>query len=164
MCIRDRSWYIGEDTTGGDMRHFSVTRRFIRQIDPWHPISASTTSGGRVWAYQYWIDFQQVESYSDNHPAGTGQTAMSMQCANEFLALGLAPGLGVSLYSHLEVALGAIYGVSGNLYFLEERGSPPQLLAIVNGYGLQPVSYTHLRAHETPEHLVCRLLLEKKNI
>ena len=27
-----------------------------------------------------------------------------------------------------------------------------------------PVSYTHLRAHETPEQLVCRLLLEKKNI
>eukprot|EP00658_Telonema_sp_P-2_P079205 TRINITY_DN7592_c0_g1_i1.p1 TRINITY_DN7592_c0_g1~~TRINITY_DN7592_c0_g1_i1.p1 ORF type:complete len:135 (-),score=49.23 TRINITY_DN7592_c0_g1_i1:45-449(-) len=28
--------------------------------------------------------------------------------------------------------------------------------------GYYPVSYTHLRAHETPEHLVCRLLLEKK--
>eukprot|EP00658_Telonema_sp_P-2_P071231 TRINITY_DN60534_c0_g1_i1.p1 TRINITY_DN60534_c0_g1~~TRINITY_DN60534_c0_g1_i1.p1 ORF type:complete len:230 (-),score=61.32 TRINITY_DN60534_c0_g1_i1:28-717(-) len=28
---------------------------------------------------------------------------------------------------------------------------------------LTAVSYTHLRAHETPEHLVCRLLLEKKN-
>src|SRR5674536_375378 len=28
--------------------------------------------------------------------------------------------------------------------------------------GPPPVSYTHLRAHETPEHLVCRLLLEKK--
>ena len=28
---------------------------------------------------------------------------------------------------------------------------------------LSTVSYTHLRAHETPEHLVCRLLLEKKN-
>ena len=26
--------------------------------------------------------------------------------------------------------------------------------------GQKPVSYTHLRAHETPEHLVCRLLLE----
>eukprot|EP00658_Telonema_sp_P-2_P026078 TRINITY_DN20518_c0_g1_i2.p1 TRINITY_DN20518_c0_g1~~TRINITY_DN20518_c0_g1_i2.p1 ORF type:complete len:191 (+),score=40.81 TRINITY_DN20518_c0_g1_i2:183-755(+) len=26
----------------------------------------------------------------------------------------------------------------------------------------EAVSYTHLRAHETPEHLVCRLLLEKK--
>src|SRR5678816_69410 len=24
---------------------------------------------------------------------------------------------------------------------------------------IEPVSYTHLRAHETPEHLVCRLLL-----
>src|SRR5678815_2449890 len=33
--------------------------------------------------------------------------------------------------------------------------------AAVNNY-TKPVSYTHLRAHETPEHLVCRLLLEKK--
>ena len=30
------------------------------------------------------------------------------------------------------------------------------------GLTVHPVSYTHLRAHETPEHLVCRLLLEKK--
>src|SRR5678816_503298 len=29
-------------------------------------------------------------------------------------------------------------------------------------HGGATVSYTHLRAHETPEHLVCRLLLEKK--
>eukprot|EP00658_Telonema_sp_P-2_P047727 TRINITY_DN36326_c0_g1_i2.p1 TRINITY_DN36326_c0_g1~~TRINITY_DN36326_c0_g1_i2.p1 ORF type:complete len:268 (+),score=92.67 TRINITY_DN36326_c0_g1_i2:174-977(+) len=29
---------------------------------------------------------------------------------------------------------------------------------------MNAVSYTHLRAHETPEHLVCRLLLEKKKI
>src|SRR5665647_1621121 len=28
--------------------------------------------------------------------------------------------------------------------------------------GLIPVSYTHLRAHETDSYLVCRLLLEKK--
>jgi len=28
---------------------------------------------------------------------------------------------------------------------------------------LIPVSYTHLRAHETKANLVCRLLLEKKN-
>src|SRR5665213_2544687 len=27
---------------------------------------------------------------------------------------------------------------------------------------LRPVSYTHLRAHETGRNLVCRLLLEKK--
>ena len=29
--------------------------------------------------------------------------------------------------------------------------------------GVAPVSYTHLRAHETVLDLVCRLLLEKKN-
>src|SRR5678810_537001 len=29
-------------------------------------------------------------------------------------------------------------------------------------HGLDPVSYTHLRAHETGRNLVCRLLLEKK--
>src|SRR5678815_3673119 len=29
-------------------------------------------------------------------------------------------------------------------------------------HNAKSVSYTHLRAHETPEHLVCRLLLEKK--
>ena len=27
---------------------------------------------------------------------------------------------------------------------------------------IAPVSYTHLRAHETDSYLVCRLLLEKK--
>ena len=26
-------------------------------------------------------------------------------------------------------------------------------------HALEPVSYTHLRAHETPEHLLCRLVL-----
>eukprot|EP00658_Telonema_sp_P-2_P030448 TRINITY_DN22990_c0_g1_i5.p1 TRINITY_DN22990_c0_g1~~TRINITY_DN22990_c0_g1_i5.p1 ORF type:complete len:167 (-),score=59.20 TRINITY_DN22990_c0_g1_i5:73-573(-) len=35
-------------------------------------------------------------------------------------------------------------------------------LAAVCAIVFAPVSYTHLRAHETPEHLVCRLLLEKK--
>ena len=30
--------------------------------------------------------------------------------------------------------------------------------------GTRPVSYTHLRAHETSLHLVCRLLLEKRSV
>ena len=30
-------------------------------------------------------------------------------------------------------------------------------------HSVPPVSYTHLRAHETVLDLVCRLLLEKKN-
>src|SRR5665647_1395145 len=36
-------------------------------------------------------------------------------------------------------------------------GKPPALRT-----GQTPVSYTHLRAHETDSYLVCRLLLEKK--
>ena len=32
----------------------------------------------------------------------------------------------------------------------------------IAGRGIAPVSYTHLRAHETVLDLVCRLLLEKK--
>ena len=31
-------------------------------------------------------------------------------------------------------------------------------------YTTTPVSYTHLRAHETDSYLVCRLLLEKKKL
>ena len=33
---------------------------------------------------------------------------------------------------------------------------------VEKGYSAFPVSYTHLRAHETRHDLVCRLLLEKK--
>src|SRR5665647_2192662 len=39
------------------------------------------------------------------------------------------------------------------------RRKPFELLCLVSPV---PVSYTHLRAHETDSYLVCRLLLEKK--
>src|SRR5665647_3755807 len=53
------------------------------------------------------------------------------------------------------------------------RGSMTSLSYILNLLNLRfsffrstliPVSYTHLRAHETDSYLVCRLLLEKKKI
>ena len=37
------------------------------------------------------------------------------------------------------------------------------LVFVAVAIGMWPVSYTHLRAHETVLDLVCRLLLEKKN-
>src|SRR5678816_4461530 len=40
------------------------------------------------------------------------------------------------------------------------RGAPGAPVSMPLSW--EAVSYTHLRAHETPEHLVCRLLLEKK--
>src|SRR5664280_2940892 len=42
-----------------------------------------------------------------------------------------------------------------------EHGKPPGDEAGFVHQGAQPVSYTHLRAHETVLDLVCRLLLEK---
>eukprot|EP00658_Telonema_sp_P-2_P059173 TRINITY_DN47906_c0_g1_i1.p1 TRINITY_DN47906_c0_g1~~TRINITY_DN47906_c0_g1_i1.p1 ORF type:complete len:102 (-),score=16.46 TRINITY_DN47906_c0_g1_i1:19-324(-) len=50
----------------------------------------------------------------------------------------------------------------------DHPGVSPRKQMFLNGKSaalnecLNSVSYTHLRAHETPEHLVCRLLLEKK--
>ena len=52
----------------------------------------------------------------------------------------------------------------------QRRADRPAVLADRDGLrrhlpgleGVQPVSYTHLRAHETVLDLVCRLLLEKK--
>ena len=43
-------------------------------------------------------------------------------------------------------------------YFVDEKVD----LVITHWRGSMPVSYTHLRAHETGRNLVCRLLLEKK--
>src|SRR5450756_1127989 len=45
-------------------------------------------------------------------------------------------------------------------YFQRASGLETVILRYANVYG--PVSYTHLRAHETRHDLVCRLLLEKK--
>mgnify|MGYP003692160949 CR=1 FL=1 len=50
------------------------------------------------------------------------------------------------------------------------RATVPHIVKTVNilrtkscaRFGLNSVSYTHLRAHETSLHLVCRLLLEKR--
>jgi len=43
----------------------------------------------------------------------------------------------------------------------ETNGQTTLLYQEIDAHKL--ASYTHLRAHETPEHLVCSLLLEKKN-
>ena len=47
----------------------------------------------------------------------------------------------------------------------EEQKNPDFVAAVLLGRHFSragPVSYTHLRAHETDSYLVCRLLLEKK--
>ena len=51
--------------------------------------------------------------------------------------------------------------VGGGGGFGGGRGGTPRPVPIMETmYNLTAVSYTHLRAHETELHLVCRLLLE----
>ena len=45
---------------------------------------------------------------------------------------------------------------------IKQAQSARESITETNADGFGPVSYTHLRAHETSLHLVCRLLLEKK--
>src|SRR5678816_287964 len=66
-----------------------------------------------------------------------------------------------ALHADLHLAPGHLDGA--RLALRERLGEPG--LDVAEGHAVHgPVSYTHLRAHETPEHLVCRLLLEKKKI
>src|SRR5450756_2190621 len=46
--------------------------------------------------------------------------------------------------------------------FMRDEMKKGDLAFFYHSGGSDPVSYTHLRAHETRHDLVCRLLLEKK--
>src|SRR5450756_2648931 len=72
-----------------------------------------------------------------------------------------ANGIGLSLS---DVPPGCPKGIrSDHHWFLETRkGVPTNWAGTPDAAHLEPVSYTHLRAHETRHDLVCRLLLEKK--
>src|SRR5678815_5974969 len=67
-------------------------------------------------------------------------------------------GVIVSSDQHADTPSYAAAELTWALVLAAVRQIPEQVAALRRG----AVSYTHLRAHETPEHLVCRLLLEKK--
>ena len=69
-----------------------------------------------------------------------------------FLLLFSVYAIGLRFAEMSTVTFGWIVGLQVAVLFLERVR-----------YGVSPVSYTHLRAHETVLELVCRLLLEKKN-
>ena len=63
-----------------------------------------------------------------------------------------------------EIDMGCAGGidVTANRSYQEETTPTDTVAFKIAIKGLQAVSYTHLRAHETKANLVCRLLLEKK--
>jgi len=60
-----------------------------------------------------------------------------------------------SFYALAALGIGLLFGVLKLINFAHG--------AFITFGAYAPVSYTHLRAHETKANLVCRLLLEKKN-
>ena len=68
--------------------------------------------------------------------------------------------IGFKLGHHFEmIKTGKPFSV---LCTLEENEWNGQVKMQLNVKDIKPVSYTHLRAHETVLELVCRLLIEKK--
>ena len=57
------------------------------------------------------------------------------------------------------IVVSALWGTTDRL--MRASQEPRYASRLVNDLS-RPVSYTHLRAHETRHDLVCRLLLEKK--
>src|SRR5678815_1925549 len=88
--------------------------------------------------------------------ANIAQTVPSLAMFGFLLPVPLIGGVGARaalavliLYGLLPIVRSTIVGITGIDRSIKEAGV---------GMGMTPVSYTHLRAHETPEHLVCRLL------
>ena len=75
--------------------------------------------------------------------------------------IGMIAGVGKS-YRMLQEAHELLEnGVNVQIGYIETHGRAGTE-ALLQGLPVIPVSYTHLRAHETLANLVCRLLLEKK--
>ena len=78
----------------------------------------------------------------------------------EEIRTALSPSFDI-VYRHV-----TIQNTQAWLIFLSSLSDSELIASLVEGFvitaGNDPVPYTPLRAHETPEHLVCRLLPEKK--
>ena len=79
-----------------------------------------------------------------------GFLVMFMAAGFAMLESGMVTSRSVSVICAKNIGL---YAIAGIMFWL---------VGYNLAYGIPAVSYTHLRAHETREDLVCRLLLEKK--
>ena len=84
---------------------------------------------------------------------------MPVLAFSDLVAVGVGLDAGITLIKRIKEAF------AGSLFLLFAIRVDPRYLrggAGSDQQGVPPVSYTHLRAHETVLDLVCRLLLEKK--
>eukprot|EP00825_Cyclidium_porcatum_P009906 TRINITY_DN15061_c0_g1_i2.p2 TRINITY_DN15061_c0_g1~~TRINITY_DN15061_c0_g1_i2.p2 ORF type:complete len:224 (+),score=6.07 TRINITY_DN15061_c0_g1_i2:127-798(+) len=100
-------------------------------------------------------------SINRRHFIKTAAVAGAAVSAFQFIPARALGGAGFVAPSK-RITLGVIgLGIQGNGNMRNFLGHPEmQVVAVCDVHA--PVSYTHLRAHETRHDLVCRLLLEKK--
>src|SRR5678815_1563349 len=97
------------------------------------------------------LDFPPVEDLTQIGVAARLVTRINVSRNTiQIILLGLARFKVVS-FTHTEPYLKA------KVECIEEPDVESMEANVLMGNALHPVSYTHLRAHETPEHLVCRL-------
>src|SRR5678815_34372 len=120
-----------------------------------HRIILKVLPGCKLW----FLDGKDSENKTVSNPNigyGLHTIEYSNGTTKEFYQIGISANTtGISVY---------IMGINDKTYLAQTFGKKIGK-ASVSGYcikfkTLKDISYTHLRAHETPEHLVCRLLLE----
>src|SRR5665647_1155037 len=110
------------------------------------------------------VGVDQVPSINDNRVWLSGQGPYMAR--NQILVL-VMPGkdhYGIcSPYRFIQVMEDRNAGIFHHIRIMDTHRRTGSDEVIPVGFcGGVPVSYTHLRAHETDSYLVCRLLLEKK--
>src|SRR5674536_332954 len=130
----------GTAARSGSATVASCTVRPPRPNRCWTPVSSTTTSRFACAAEPAW-------------PCGAGY---DVRHGRSRLAAELQPEVAEpDSPAHWIPRLTVERATSNQIGEVEVKCLPPR-------HSWRAVSYTHLRAHETPEHLVCRLLLEKK--
>ena len=98
-----------------------------------------------------------VRTMTPKKPNSALRKVARVRLSNGIEVTSYIPGIGHNLQEHSVVLIrgGRVKDLPGVRYHIIRGTLDTQGVA-------NPVSYTHLRAHETRHDLVCRLLLEKK--
>ena len=121
----------------------------------WAYATSSTTADIWYYMYRWGPTFPMASADESDHPLrnATYETAVANTASITNNYTSANAGLTITPVKDWNINLDYTYS---NQETIELRPGTSFMA------GDTSVSYTHLRAHETPEHLVCRLLLEKK--